>query len=61
MQADKAATGKLLSPYMCISDYIAPVESNVIDYIGMFAVSVGFGCDELCEKLVMNEYNMSLV
>ena len=52
LQADKAATGTV-SPYMCISDFIAPVDTGVQDYIGMFAVSVGFGCEELCEGLVV--------
>ena len=35
---------------MCISDFVAPRESGIVDYIGMFAVSTGFGCQELCEK-----------
>ena len=37
-------------PYICISDFIAPKESNIDDFIGMFAVSAGFGVDKLCAK-----------
>ena len=29
---------------------IAPRESGVKDYIGMFAVSAGFGCEEICKR-----------
>ena len=38
------------SSYQCISDFIAPIDSGKNDYVGMFAVSSGFGCDELCAK-----------
>ncbi|WP_413470659.1 methionine synthase [Thalassotalea sp. LPB0316] len=31
----------------CLADYIATKESGVNDYMGAFAVSAGFGCDEL--------------
>ncbi|KAI8992259.1 methionine synthase [Pilobolus umbonatus] len=37
-------------PYYCLSDFIAPKESKIPDYLGMFAVSTGFGCDKLVEK-----------
>ncbi|XP_064623652.1 methionine synthase-like [Lineus longissimus] len=37
-------------PYTCISDFVAPRESGVQDYVGMFAVSVGFGVPKLCSK-----------
>ena len=36
--------------YMCLSDFIAPCDSGVEDYIGMFAVSAGFGCDKMCDR-----------
>jgi len=36
--------------YHAIGDFIAPKESGVKDYIGMFAVSAGFGCAELAAK-----------
>jgi 5-methyltetrahydrofolate--homocysteine methyltransferase len=31
----------------CLSDYLAPQGSGIEDYIGAFAVSAGFGADEL--------------
>jgi len=34
-------------PYMALSDFIAPKDSGVKDYLGMFCVSAGFGLDEL--------------
>ncbi len=36
--------------YRSLADYIAPVDSGRADYIGTFAVSAGFGCDELAAK-----------
>ncbi len=36
--------------YCCMSDFVAPEESGKRDYIGMFAVSAGFGCSELCKR-----------
>ena len=38
------------SPYLALSDFIAPQSSGVKDYIGMFACSAGFGVDELVAK-----------
>lgn len=37
-------------PYYCLSDFVAPKETGMADYVGMFAVSTGFGCDEMVEK-----------
>lgn len=36
-------------PYYAMSDFIAPKESGIPDYLGGFAVAI-FGCDELCAK-----------
>uniref|UniRef100_A0A3Q3JA11 Methionine synthase n=1 Tax=Monopterus albus TaxID=43700 RepID=A0A3Q3JA11_MONAL len=36
-------------PYLCLSDFIAPVDSGVADYIGLFAVGV-FGAEELSQQ-----------
>jgi 5-methyltetrahydrofolate--homocysteine methyltransferase len=33
-------------PQNCLADFLAPVESNVADYIGGFAVTAGIGIDE---------------
>ncbi len=35
----------------CLADYIAPKDSCVDDYVGAFAVSAGFGADELVKAL----------
>ncbi|PIK57079.1 putative methionine synthase-like [Apostichopus japonicus] len=45
-QAEKDAKA---DPYTCLSDFVAPKESGVRDYIGAFAVSAGFGVDDLCK------------
>jgi len=36
-------------PYLCISDFVAPKDSGVEDYVGMFAVAC-FGAEELGKK-----------
>ncbi|XP_071833315.1 methionine synthase-like [Apostichopus japonicus] len=45
-QAEKDAKA---DPYTCLSDFVAPKESGVRDYIGAFAVSAGFGVEDLCK------------
>jgi len=37
-------------PYMALSDFIAPKESGVKDYLGMFVATSGIGLDELTAK-----------
>ncbi|MET0773296.1 MAG: methionine synthase [Candidatus Limnocylindrales bacterium] len=34
-------------PDLALSDYVAPLDAGVADHIGMFAVSAGFGLEEL--------------
>ncbi|MFK7855595.1 MAG: methionine synthase [Granulosicoccus sp.] len=34
-------------PNLCLADFIAPSDSGVTDYLGMFAVTAGLGLDEL--------------
>ncbi|KAI3365357.1 hypothetical protein L3Q82_010443, partial [Scortum barcoo] len=36
-------------PYLCVSDFVAPIDSGVADYIGLFAVGV-FGAEELSQQ-----------
>jgi 5-methyltetrahydrofolate--homocysteine methyltransferase len=61
-QVDKASVGSA-PPYICMSDFIAPAGSGIDDYIGMFAVSTGFGCQELCDKYKADndDYNVILL
>merc|ERR1719387_777736 len=37
--------------YYAMSDFVAPKASGVKDYVGAFAVSCGFGCEDVCKKL----------
>jgi len=37
--------------YYAMSDFVAPKTSGVQDYVGAFAVSCGFGCEEVCAEL----------
>lgn len=56
-QAEKDAD----TPFMCLSDFVAPRELD--DYIGMFAVSTGFGVDALvkaCEEQ-MDDYRAIMI
>ncbi|XP_028991030.1 methionine synthase [Betta splendens] len=41
--------GSSLEPYLCVSDFVAPVDSAVADYVGLFAVGV-FGAEELSRR-----------
>jgi len=34
-------------PNFCLADFVAPAESNVVDYVGAFAVTAGWGVEEL--------------
>ncbi len=36
--------------YLALADFIAPRSTGVVDYLGAFAVSTGFGLEELCRK-----------
>lgn len=47
-QTKKAASAK----NMALSDFIAPLESGVQDYIGCFAVTTGLGIEVLLEKFL---------
>lgn len=46
-----------------MSDFVAPVGSGVQDYVGLFAVTAGLGCDELCKKLEaqLDDYSIIMV
>lgn len=47
IQAEKETLDK--SPYLCLSDFVAPKSSGKKDYIGMFAVTAGHGVDKMCK------------
>ncbi|MCB8998469.1 MAG: methionine synthase [Bacteroidales bacterium] len=47
------------SPNYCLSDFIAPKESGMIDYIGAFAVTAGLGIESKIEAFIKDhdDYN----
>jgi 5-methyltetrahydrofolate--homocysteine methyltransferase len=49
-------------PFMCQADFIAPKETGIKDYIGMFAVAC-FGCDVQCARYEEegDDYNKIMV
>ncbi|KAJ3029171.1 UNVERIFIED_CONTAM: hypothetical protein HDU68_012854 [Siphonaria sp. JEL0065] len=44
--------------HFCISDFIAPLETGVTDYVGGMVVSAGFGLLELCERVKGDDYKI---
>ena len=50
-------------PNRALADYIAPKESNLKDYIGIFCVTTGFGTDKLCKQYEddNDDYNSIMV
>lgn len=59
-QQHKKSEGK---EYLALSDFIAPKDSGKQDYIGAFAVTTGFGTDELAKKYEAehDDYNAIMV
>ncbi|MFZ9977713.1 MAG: vitamin B12 dependent-methionine synthase activation domain-containing protein [Candidatus Kapaibacteriota bacterium] len=45
-QAQKASS----LPNICLSDFIAPKDSEIADYMGAFIVTAGIGCDAICKE-----------
>lgn len=58
-QADKS--GRV--PNIALADFIAPKESRIEDYIGLFCVSTGFGVEEKAKAFeeLQDDYNAILV
>jgi 5-methyltetrahydrofolate--homocysteine methyltransferase len=59
-QQDVAADGR---PNLSLADFIAPIDSGVPDYLGMFAVTAGIGTDQLVRhfELDHDDYNAIMV
>jgi 5-methyltetrahydrofolate--homocysteine methyltransferase len=51
-QTRKPVIGGVPNPNQCLSDFIAPKESGIADYIGMFAVTTGLGVEERAAQFV---------
>uniref|UniRef100_UPI0035A18208 vitamin B12 dependent-methionine synthase activation domain-containing protein n=1 Tax=Kaistella sp. TaxID=2782235 RepID=UPI0035A18208 len=56
----KKSAGK---EYLALSDFIAPESSGKQDYVGAFAVTTGFGTEELAQKYYVDgdDYNAIIV
>ncbi len=54
---------KGIEHFRSLADYIAPVGSGRLDYIGGFAVTTGHGCDELASqyRADLDDYNAIMV
>lgn len=39
-----------VEPYLCLADFLKPVESGMMDYVGFLVVTAGHGVRELSEK-----------
>ncbi len=50
-------------PNLCLSDFIAPKESSMVDYIGGFAVTTGLGVEEWVSgfEQELDDYNAILI
>jgi 5-methyltetrahydrofolate--homocysteine methyltransferase len=59
-QQSKKAAGR---PNIALSDFIAPKETGITDYIGCFCVSTGFGTQKLAEEYEreLDDYNSIMV
>ncbi len=51
------------TPNLALADYIAPLDSGLNDYIGMFAVTAGIGIERLIEKFESehDDYNSIMI
>jgi 5-methyltetrahydrofolate--homocysteine methyltransferase len=51
------------TPNYCLSDFIAPIESGIVDYIGAFAVTAGLGIEKKIEEFLKDhdDYNSILL
>lgn len=49
------------APNLCLADFIAPVESGITDYIGMFAATAGIGADEAAKAFQQKQDDYSAI
>ena len=45
-QTEKTAVEGVMRPSRCLADFVAPKESGIADYIGLFAVTSGIGAEK---------------
>ena len=48
-------------PNLALADFIAPIESGLSDYIGLFAVTTGLGADEFSHEFTLNQDDYSAI
>jgi len=48
-------------PFTCLSDFIAPKETGIADYLGMFVTSSGFGLEEVLAKYKADHDDYKLI
>lgn len=48
-------------PNLCLSDFVAPIESGVDDHIGLFVVTAGIGIEEHLEKFKTDNDDYSAI
>ncbi|KAI8916519.1 5-methyltetrahydrofolate-homocysteine methyltransferase [Powellomyces hirtus] len=48
-------------PYYSLTDFVAPKETGLLDHIGAFAVSCGFGVDEKCLEYTKQHDDYSII
>jgi 5-methyltetrahydrofolate--homocysteine methyltransferase len=50
-------------PYLCLSDFVAPVSTGIEDHVGAFAVTAGIGADDLARSFERehDDYNAIMV
>ncbi|VTU18897.1 Methionine synthase [Variovorax sp. PBS-H4] len=53
-QAEKQAIEGVLRPSRCLADFVAPRDSGLADYVGMFAVTAGIGVEKK-EKFFLDD------
>ncbi|KAI8826927.1 5-methyltetrahydrofolate-homocysteine methyltransferase [Fimicolochytrium jonesii] len=58
-QAEKDADND--EPYYSLSDFIAPKTTKILDHVGAFAVSCGFGVDEKCVEYEKQHDDYSII
>lgn len=58
-QAEKDSASN--ESYFCLSDFVAPKETQILDHIGYFACAAGFGVDEMCEELRADNDDYSVI
>ena len=53
-QSEKQAIDGVMRPSRCLADFVAPRETGLADYVGMFAVTAGIGVDRK-EKFFLDD------